>query len=135
LDENLKKGIIFGEDMHAAGQLLLKGKSIAYCAEAQVFHSHNYTVIQDFRRYFDMGVFHESEKWLLEKFGRAEKQASRYVRSEIEFLMNRKKHHLLAHALLRSIAKYTGYRMGRSHRYLPHRLNRTIGMNHLWWDM
>ena len=34
----------------------MKGKAVAYCAEAVVLHSHNYTGIQQFKRNFDLGV-------------------------------------------------------------------------------
>ena len=59
-----KDGLIFGEDTYAAAKMLLKGKKIAYAADAKVYHSHNYSIRQEFRRFFDMGVLHRSEDWL-----------------------------------------------------------------------
>jgi len=59
-----KEGTIFGEDMHLVARLLLDGKKIAYSANAMVYHSHNYTIKEDFMRYFDTGVFHVRESWI-----------------------------------------------------------------------
>ena len=56
---------IFGEDTFAAAKMLLNGWKIAYSAEATVYHSHNLTFIEEFRRYFDIGVFHSREKWFM----------------------------------------------------------------------
>ena len=47
-----KSDLILGEDAHVAARLILADKKIAYVAEAQVFHSHDYSVTQDFRRYW-----------------------------------------------------------------------------------
>jgi len=63
--------VILGEDMSVAARLLMAGKSMAYVAEACVQHSHNYTLIQEFRRYFDTGVFHARSPWILQAFGEA----------------------------------------------------------------
>lgn len=38
--------------------MVLAGWYNAYCAEAKVYHSHNYTILQEVRRYFDTGAFH-----------------------------------------------------------------------------
>ena len=56
--------VIFGEDMYVAAKLLKSGYKIAYAADACVYHSHNYSILQEFSRYFDMGVFHAREPWI-----------------------------------------------------------------------
>ncbi|MHB8117027.1 MAG: glycosyltransferase [Acidithiobacillus ferrivorans] len=38
--------LILGEDMVVAARMLLAGWSVAYVADAQVYHSHGYTVLQ-----------------------------------------------------------------------------------------
>ena len=64
--------LIFGEDTCAVGCLLKEGYKVAYAADAEVYHSHNYTWSEEFRRYFDIGVLHTVEKWLLNTYGSAE---------------------------------------------------------------
>jgi rhamnosyltransferase len=128
-----RPGLIFGEDMDCAMKLLLAGKKIAYNAEARVVHSHNYSMREDYRRYFDMGVFHHEQQPLIEKFGAPHKQGLQYLKSELAFLAAGRHYHLLVPALLRSCAKYAGYRCGRSCRLFPVWLNRRLSMNQSWW--
>ena len=45
------------------------------------YHSHNYTFFEEFKRYFDVGVFHEKESWILEEFGQASGEGANYVKS------------------------------------------------------
>ena len=47
---------IFNEDMIYAGWMVKKGYGVAYVSEARVYHSHNYTCMQQFHRNFDLGV-------------------------------------------------------------------------------
>ena len=75
-----KDGLIVGEDTYAGAKILVDGFSLAYCAEAKVYHSHSYTIIEEFKRYFDIGVFHKSEHWILETFGKAEGEGGKYVK-------------------------------------------------------
>jgi rhamnosyltransferase len=107
-----KSGLPFGEDACAGAKILLKGYKIAYVAEAIVLHSHNYTILQDFKRYFDMGTFHRTENWLLKEFGKAEGQAIKYAKSEIAFLLRKRKFYLFPEFILRTLMKYLGYKVG-----------------------
>ncbi len=76
-----QSGLIFGEDTCTVGRLLMRGYKVAYMAEAMVFHSHNYSCLQEFRRSFDIGVLHITEKWLLDTYGRAEGRGWQYLQS------------------------------------------------------
>ncbi len=107
-----KSGLQFGEDACAGAKILLKGYKIAYIAEAMVLHSHNYTAWQDFRRYFDMGMFHKTENWLLKEFGKAEGEGIRYAKSEFRFLLRKRKFYLFPEFILRTFMKYLGYKLG-----------------------
>jgi rhamnosyltransferase len=107
-----KSGLRFGEDACAGAKILLKGYKIAYVAEAMVLHSHNYTVWQDLKRYFDMGTFHRTENWLLREFGKAEGEGIRYAKSEIRFLLRKRKSYLFPEFILRTFMKYLGYKLG-----------------------
>jgi rhamnosyltransferase len=52
--------------MFYTAKAILAGYKVAYVSEAVVSHSHNYTPIDEFKRYFDIGVFHTDEYWLRE---------------------------------------------------------------------
>ncbi|HSL40477.1 MAG TPA: glycosyltransferase family 2 protein, partial [Desulforhopalus sp.] len=85
-----KNTLIFGEDTCTLGRLLLAGYRVAYVSEAAVYHSHNYSLVEEFRRSFDIGVLHSTEKWLLATYGRAEGVGGRYVRSVLNMLSREK---------------------------------------------
>jgi len=132
--EWFKDNLIFGEDACAGAKLLLAGYKIAYMAEAKVYHSHNYTIVQELKRYFDLGVFHKSEHWLLEEFGRAEGEGKKYLKSELSFLFGKHKLYLLPEFIIRNGMKFLGYKLGRNFDNLPTSLTRYLSMNKNYWD-
>lgn len=123
---------ILSEDTYAAAKMLLHGWKIAYCADAQVYHSHNYSFIQEFKRYFDIGVFQARESWIREKFGQAEGEGLKYVMSEMKYLWN---HHsyLIPFACIRTVLKYIGYKLGLWEKQIPVSVKRHISMHKRYW--
>lgn len=124
--------VILGEDMAVAARLLLAGKRVAYQAGACAYHSHNYTPLEDFRRYFDTGVFHAREQWLLDAFGGASGEGLRFVKSELRYLLKNAPW-LIPSALLRTVLKLLGYRLGRAEVRLPLALKRRLSMFRGFW--
>jgi rhamnosyltransferase len=129
-----KPGLILGEDMEICARLLLKGYSIGYVAEARVYHSHNYNPVEDFKRYFDTGVLHACEQWLLQEFGHPRGEGIRYVQSEVAFLIANRLFHILPVSLLRSVLKFAGYRLGLCYSILPLFLRRRFSMRGKSWN-
>lgn len=123
---------IVSEDTYVAAKMLLAGWKIAYCADAQVYHSHDYNWRQEFQRYFDIGVFHAREPWVRENFGGAEGEGRRFFISEIKFLLRRARH-LLISAWIRTVIKYLGFRVGLAENYLPLGLKRRLSMQKSFW--
>jgi rhamnosyltransferase len=128
-----KEKLIFGEDMHAAGRLLLAGYKVAYNADAMVYHSHNYTVYQEFERYFDLGVLHGSEDWILKEFGTTGGEGKKYIDSGISYLLKDKRFHLIPAFLFRNLLKYIGYNLGLRYDKIPLNLSYRFSMNKAWW--
>jgi rhamnosyltransferase len=126
------KTLIFGEDTHLTTRLLLSGHSIHYMAEATVFHSHNYSLGEDFRRYFDIGVFHSREYWILDALGKAEGEGLRFIRSELGYLLIHTPW-LIPSALLRTLIKYIAYKLGRSEAKLSIGQKRRLSLNRRFW--
>lgn len=127
------KDLIFGEDTCTAGRLLQKGYKIAYVAEAAVWHSHNYSLAEELRRSFDIGVLHSSEPWLLTTYGRAEGEGLRYIRSELAMIMEQGKIGLLPLFFFRNLTKFIGYKLGSKYDALPQWLVPRLSMNRRWW--
>ncbi|OZB37026.1 MAG: rhamnosyltransferase [Halothiobacillus sp. 15-55-196] len=124
--------VILGEDTIVAAKMLMAGWKVAYQADAQVYHSHDYTYLQEFRRYFDIGVMHTRESWMLKAFGKPEGEGARFVRSELAYLL-KKAPWLIPSAILRTGLKYLGYRLGRMESRLPLSLKRYLSMHKGYW--
>lgn len=131
--EYFKNGLIFGEDTCTLGRILAAGHEVAYVAEAAVYHSHNYSLGQELRRSFDIGVLHSSEKWLLDTYGGAEGVGAKYIRSVFTMLLEEKRYLLVPDCLLRSGLKMIGYKLGRSYKQLPASWRPVLSMHRLWW--
>ncbi len=81
---------IFNEDMIYAAGAVRAGYSIAYEAEAKVYHSHNYTNMQQFRRNFDLGVSQAEHPEIFSKV-HSESEGKRMVKEATAYL---KKNHM-----------------------------------------
>ena len=100
------------EDMYVAAKMLLDGWKIFYAADAQVYHSHNYTAAQEFRRYVQIGKFHAQESWIRETFGSAEGAGKKFVLMKLSALAKKNPLDCVG-AIFRDAAKFFGYRLGR----------------------
>lgn len=127
------KEVILSEDTYVAARMLLAGWKSVYCAEAQVYHSHDYSIMQEFRRYFDTGVFHAREPWIRKSFGQAEGEGKRFVLSEMKYILQYAPYLLLS-AVIRDGMKFLGYRLGIMEGKLPVWLKRTCSMNQTYWS-
>ena len=125
--------VIFGEDTITAAKLLLADYTIAYVANATVRHSHRYTWTQEFKRYFDIGVLHSREGWLLREFGRAGGEGKRFVFSELHHLWESDPSEIPT-AIVRTGLKLLGYRLGRLEARIPVDVKRSLSMHAQFWD-
>ncbi len=129
-----KKDLILGEDIYAGAKLLIAGYKIAYVPDAMVYHAHNYSVFQEARRYFDIGVFHKTEHWIIKEFGKAEGEGARYIQSAFAFLRKKKKYHLLPEFVLRNLLKYVGYILGQYYDIMPDSMLHKLSRHKYFWD-
>jgi len=124
--------VIFGEDTLVVARLHRAGWKTAYAADALAMHSHDHSITEDFRRYFDIGVLHARESWLLEQFGGVLGEGKRFVSSELRFLL-RHSPHLVPYSFGHTLAKYLGYKLGRNEASLSARLKYCFSMNRSYW--
>jgi len=71
------------EDMYVGAKLLQAGYTIVYAAEAQVYHSHEYGLQENFHRYYVTGVFHKQQSWIRQVFGGSEGEGLRLLRYQL----------------------------------------------------
>ena len=123
---------ILSEDMYLAARAVMEHRKVAYVAHACVRHSHNYSPLAEFRRYFDIGVFQADHSWISEAFGAAEGEGMRFVKSEMRSLLAQAPL-WLPRAFLHNALKILGYRLGRNYRRLPAFLLPKLSMQPRHW--
>lgn len=124
---------ILGEDTLTVAKMILLGSVIRYEADAQVYHSHGYTLMEEARRYFDIGVMHEHSRSLLDQYGLATSAGKTYIKAELTWLL-RSRPICIPEMLLRTLIKYIAYKVGRWERVLPLTWKKQFSMHHTYWD-
>ncbi|MDQ0339460.1 rhamnosyltransferase [Caldalkalibacillus uzonensis] len=112
------ENIILNEDMVLAAKVILNGNKVVYNNKAKVFHSHNYTLPQQFKRYFDIGMAFEQTKYL-QKYASNEREGFKFFINLLGYLIKNKKINKLPYAFVETLCKYIAYILGRKHYYLP----------------
>jgi rhamnosyltransferase len=128
-----RRDLILGEDMEFAARAIKAGYVNMYCSAAAVHHSHDYTIKESVARYFDIGVFDTENPWMRREFGSHGGEGARFVLSELQYLAVRGRSSI-PRALILTIAKLVGYRLGRSHRLLPRAFKRKVSMFPAFWS-
>lgn len=123
---------IMAEDALAAARLLLAGWHTRYQSSAECRHSHRYSLAQEFRRYFDTGVYHALNPWLLAACGRPAAEGRRFVLAELRWLLSRAPA-VIPYALARTAAKFAGYHLGRRESRLSLSLCRRLSLHRGYW--
>ncbi len=123
---------IFNEDMIYASGVIKADYRVAYVAEAQVIHSHNYTNRQQFHRNFDLGVSQAQYPEAFAAVG-SESEGMKLVLKTAGYLL--RKGHLLKipHLFAQTGCKYAGYLLGKHYRLLPMAWVRAFSDNKDYW--
>lgn len=104
--------LLTNEDMLMAARALEAGHEIGYCAKAQVYHSHNYTFKQQYKRNFDVAVFMETYKDEIKSEGTTGEGIKMVLFIEKQ-LIKQFKIGAAIHCIFDSAAKFLGNRAGR----------------------
>lgn len=124
--------VIMNEDMLLASKLILSGYKIAYVPEAKVIHSHNYSWRQQFKRYFDIGVFLRKNSRSLEHV-KAGNVGAEFLKEEIRYLLRNRAYRWVPYVIGETIAKYSGYKLGLHYAALPNPARKRISMHSNYW--
>ncbi|HBT2267733.1 TPA: glycosyltransferase family 2 protein, partial [Klebsiella pneumoniae subsp. pneumoniae] len=131
--EGFPSNTILCEDMFYAAKAILAGYQVAYAADAVVRHSHNYKPLEEFKRYFDIGVFHAQEKWIREKIGGAGGEGKKFILSEMKFLVKNAPLWIPL-ACINNCMKFFGYKLGQNYASIPLKLVRMLSMHKRYWS-
>jgi len=105
------EGIRANEDMLIAATLIVKGYKVAYVPEAMVIHSHNYSLLRQFRRYYTIGSSLKAHRWIL-RYAAAEGEGRRFMKEQIRYVTEQHEYFWIPYIFLEAVAKYAGYRIG-----------------------
>ena len=126
------RNTIFNEDMIYAAGAMKAGYKIAYEAQAQVIHSHNYTCRQQFHRNFDLGV---SQAEHPEVFAgvKSESEGKKMILKTAEYLRKNGMAVQIPYLFVLTAAKYTGFLLGKHYRLFPQKWVIACSDNKDYW--
>lgn len=127
------KHTIFNEDMIFAAGAVKQGYKIAYTAQAKVYHSHNYTNLQQFHRNFDLGVSQAEHPEIFAKIP-SEGEGIRMVKQAAAYLRQKHQRGKIWGLYVTSGWKYLGYQLGKHYKILPKWMIRRFTMNRNYWE-
>ncbi len=126
-------GAIFNEDMVFAAKLIHAGYRIAYDPLACVRHSHNYSLMQYFRRSFDMAVSQTEHPEVFAAVS-SEKEGAGMVKTVSKQMLRRKWFFSFLFFFASCVAKYAGYFLGKRYKKLPKKLVRFCTASNWWFS-
>jgi rhamnosyltransferase len=119
------ENIILNEDMILSYKTIMNNKKVIYDNNAIVFHSHNYNLIQQFKRYFDIGMAFEETRFILENVSN-EKEGIKMVIEQQKYLLKNRQAKYMFYGIAESGVKYIGYNMGKRHKKIPIKVKRKL---------
>lgn len=126
------KHTIFNEDMIFAAGAVNAGYGIAYVPEAKVYHSHNYSNMEQFHRNFDLGVSQADHPEIFAKVT-SESEGIKLVKLTAAHLRQMKMKRKIPALIINSGFKYAGYLLGKNYKKLPRRLVVKCSSNKEYW--
>lgn len=124
--------VIFNEDEIFAAKSLKAGYDIRYEAQAVVIHSHNYSGVQYFKRYFDLGVSQADFSYIFNEY-HTEDEGIRLVKQTFRYLMKRKSYFDIPVLFYHSGMKLIGMKLGKMYRKLPDKIIMKCTSNKAYW--
>lgn len=124
--------VIFNEDLFMAAKCILSGYRVAYCSDARVFHSHDYTIKQQFKRFFDNGLS-LSLNAMIRPYRSIGGAGSRMVLHQAKGLWREKNAIYIPRLIAESGAKWLGFKLGNHHHRLPKGLIAKFSMHKAIW--
>lgn len=124
---------LVSEDALTAAQMLWNGCRIAYVADAVVKHSHNYSLKDEFTRYFDVGIGRVAAAPIVDRYGGNQGRGMRFIRSLLAHTASHRPW-LLPYACAIIATKATGYAMGRRAANGPHWFKTMFSGSDFYWN-
>ncbi|MBF0537816.1 MAG: glycosyltransferase [Nitrospirae bacterium] len=118
---------LMNEDMVFASGLIRSGYKVAYQPQAVVIHCHNYSVIEQLRRHFDIGVSLRDNTLL--SYASPHGEGKRFLTTGVQHLLKEEGVYYVGYFFIDALFRYTGYSLGTRYTLLPGRLKRWLSNN------
>ncbi len=112
--------VIVNEDMLFAAEAILQGYSVYYSEAAKVYHSHSYSLLQTFKRYFNIGRFFANNRWLLKHAG-LKRYGHGMVKAGIKTFWEKRMLHYIVALLIEFTVKAIACKFGWYYQLLFHK--------------
>lgn len=124
---------IFNEDMIYCGGLIKAGFYVAYAADAKVYHSHNYTPLEQLKRNFDLGVSQADHPEIFEGIS-SENEGMRLVKETTNHFMKQGNFGAILDMVIQSAFKLIGYQLGKHYKKLSKEMILCFTSNKAYWN-
>jgi rhamnosyltransferase len=123
---------VMNEDMLLCSKLLRSDRKVAYCADAVVYHSHNYGLSQQFKRNFDIGAFVSQHGADLGDV-RSGVSGLRFAADQVQTLSRTGHLRWVPRTVADLATRFVAFRLGRQERLIPIALKRRMSMHSFFW--
>ncbi|WP_123042254.1 glycosyltransferase family 2 protein [Cohnella candidum] len=124
--------VIFNEDMFFAAKGILAGYSVFYAAEAVVLHSHNYSLMQQFKRFFDNGVSMRMNEGFM-PYSSVGKTGTNLLKIQLRGIVEKRAWRWFAVLFLDLTMKFFGLQFGKRYYMLPIYIRKRFSMHQKIW--
>jgi rhamnosyltransferase len=125
--------LVVNEDMKLCAELLHAGYTVAYQAEAEVYHSHNFSIGEKFGRFFDIGVFFDQAGDPIESQSPIGRGRS-FAFEQIRYLVRTGKWLWVPASAAESLIKLIAFELGKRSRVFPAWIKRILSRQKYYWD-
>ena len=108
-----KKDLNTNEDMEYCARALIDGKKAFYNSNAKVYHSHDFSLIDIWKRYKEIGRFFKENKWILEivnTYSKAESTGIKQALNELKYIIRYNPKYIFK-SIVFSITKFVAYKI------------------------
>lgn len=124
---------IFNEDMIYCAGVIQDGYSVAYAAEAKVYHSHNYTAREQLKRNFDLGVSQADHPEIFQGIS-SENEGIKLVKNTIAHFVKIGKPWMICSVINQSAFKFIGYQLGKHYKKLSKKWIMRFTLSQAYWN-
>ena len=109
-----KKDLNTNEDMEYTARAIINNKKIYYNATARVYHSHNFNILEVWKRYNQIGIFFKENSWISKSvalYMKTESSGIKQAKSELLFVLRNEPFYLFKSVLF-SFTKFFAFKRG-----------------------